>query len=220
MQAMHDRYASTWYHTLTFKQKTTLGLPSGGEIVQTWYEAGELPGRLRIDTDLASKAGVLFARDSIYNFSGGKLVRADTGLNELLVLGFDVYAQSVGAHRIGAARTRLRPEPVSRRHVAGNAGVRRRRGARRHDVEAVLGRARPAAVRAHVRERPRRAIPTYDSASTCRPAAGGWPTEVTQLVNGKRRILEQYSDVRTDVDLADALFDPRRWASSPHWAVP
>jgi hypothetical protein len=91
---MHDRYASTWYRNLTFVQKTTVSLSSGGQVVQTWYEAGQMPGRLRIDTDLASKGGVLYVGDSTYNFAGGKLVKADTGINELFVLGFDLYAQS------------------------------------------------------------------------------------------------------------------------------
>ena len=35
IRAMHDRYGAAWFHTLTFTQKTTVPLPSGGEIVQT-----------------------------------------------------------------------------------------------------------------------------------------------------------------------------------------
>src|SRR5205085_2786322 len=88
-----ERYADTWYRNLTFVQKTTVTLTSGGQVVQTWYEAGQMPGRLRIDTDLPSKGGVLYAGDSTYRFTNGKLVSADTGTNELLVLGFDLYAQ-------------------------------------------------------------------------------------------------------------------------------
>src|SRR5215216_4736534 len=92
IRSVADRYLPTWYRSLTFTQKTTLALPSGGQIVQTFY-ASLIPGRSRIDTDLQSKTGLLFAHDSIYNFTGGRLVRADTGLNELFVLGFDLYAQ-------------------------------------------------------------------------------------------------------------------------------
>src|SRR6266550_2812905 len=73
VRAMHDRYAGKWYRTMSFTQKTTLGLASGGELVQTWYEAGMMPGRLRIDTDLKSKSGQLFARDSVYVFTNGRL---------------------------------------------------------------------------------------------------------------------------------------------------
>src|SRR5215475_10482911 len=49
--AMHDRYADSWYRTLTFVQTTTL-TRTGAPIIQTWYEAATLPGRLRIDTNL------------------------------------------------------------------------------------------------------------------------------------------------------------------------
>ena len=46
IRALHDRYATSWFHTLTFTQKTTVRLPSGGEIVQTYYESAQMPGRL------------------------------------------------------------------------------------------------------------------------------------------------------------------------------
>src|SRR5262249_10145921 len=95
IRAIHDRYASTWYKTITFTQKTTVSRTAKDTIVQTWYEAGQIPGRLRIDTDLSGKSGVLYAHDSTYSFSSGKLVHADAGLNDLLVLGFDIYTESV-----------------------------------------------------------------------------------------------------------------------------
>jgi hypothetical protein len=65
---MHDRYAAKWYRTLTFTQKTTL--PDGK--VETWYEALELPGKLRIDiAPLDSMKTILFRNDSVYQFEGG-----------------------------------------------------------------------------------------------------------------------------------------------------
>src|SRR5579863_9176131 len=54
IQAMHDRYAKTWYHTLTFTQKTTLRTPADTMVIETWKEAAILPGRLRIDIQRAS----------------------------------------------------------------------------------------------------------------------------------------------------------------------
>ncbi|HEX4628093.1 MAG TPA: hypothetical protein VH137_04815, partial [Gemmatimonadales bacterium] len=35
--------------------------------------------------------------------------------------------------------------------------------------------------------------------------------EVQFLVNGHERWLEQYTEIKTDVPLADALFDARQW---------
>ena len=58
---MRERYAGKWYRTLTFTQKTTL--PDGK--VETWYEALELPGKLRIDiAPLDSMKTILFRNDS------------------------------------------------------------------------------------------------------------------------------------------------------------
>jgi hypothetical protein len=198
---------------LTFKQKTTLGLPSGGEIVQTWYESARFPGHLRIDTDLRSKGGTLYARDSIYTFSGGKLVRADSGLNELLVLGFDVYAQS-------AARTMSELRglgfDLSRFHEGTWQGVPV------YVVGAVRGdstskqfwveRNRLLFVRMIEQTSQGRSDTRFNEYIQ---QGNAWiATEVVQLVNGKRRILEQYSEIRTGVALSDALFDPRQWATA------
>src|SRR5580700_1302495 len=49
LRAMHDRYQTSWYHTLTFIQKSTTYKPDGTSTAETWYEAALLPGKLRID---------------------------------------------------------------------------------------------------------------------------------------------------------------------------
>ena len=50
------------------------------------------------------------------------------------------------------------------------------------------------------------------------PAGHGWIAKrVEQIVNGKRTLLEEYTDVRTDVSLKPELFDPQQWASVAHW---
>lgn len=94
VRAMRSRYADDWFHTVTFTQRTTISLPSGTQSVQTWYEAARPPGELRIDIGNPSQGnGILFARDSVFTFASGRLVKADTGTNELLVLALDAYAQ-------------------------------------------------------------------------------------------------------------------------------
>jgi hypothetical protein len=87
-----DRYTGKWYRTLTFTQKTTL--PDG--TVETWYEALELPGKLRIDiAPLDSMKTILFRNDSVYQFDQGKLKEAKPLVHPLMVLGFDVYGAPV-----------------------------------------------------------------------------------------------------------------------------
>ena len=59
---MREHYAGKWYRTLTFTQKTTL---LDGK-VETWYEALELPGKLRIDVaPLDSMKTILFRNESV-----------------------------------------------------------------------------------------------------------------------------------------------------------
>ncbi len=216
---MHDRYAPTWYHTLTFVQKTTVTRAGAEPLVQTWYEAGEMPGKLRIDTDLAGKGGALYAHDSTFSFSGGKLVRADTCYNELLVLGFDVYSQPVDRsiqvlNHLGFDLSKLhedtwRGAPVWVVGAARGDTVSRQFWVTRDDLLFVREITQTRRGRGEFR------FNKYEK------SGGGWvAAEVEQIVNGSRSVLEQYTNIRTNVPLSPGLFDPKQWATAPHWFKP
>jgi len=219
LRAMHERYAGTWYRTLTFVQRTVETPPSGTERRSTWLEAMALPGRLRIDTDRAKGTGSLFARDSQFAIRDNQPRFAVPGHNPLLVLGFDVYA-------LPPART---------------AEIVRGLGFRLDSVREDTWQGRPVYVvgapagdlRTHqiwvdrerlVFVRMLQPLPG-DSSKTIEyrfnkyePLAGGWiAPEVEGLVDGRRTLLEEYTEVRANVPLDDALFDPRRWGTAPHW---
>lgn len=218
VRAMHDAYPN-WYKTLTFKQATTITRGTGAPLEQTWYEAALLPGRLRIDTDLAAKTGTLFAHDSIFGVSSGKLVRADTGLNELLVLGFDVYTQS--AARTEAQLRRLGFD-LSRIHEATWEGKPMYVvGAAPGDTMSKqfwVGKNDLLFVRLIERARQGRAEIRFENYVR---AGQGWiAMRVRQIVNGKQTLLEEYSDVRTGIPVAEGLFNPRDWDGVSHWAKP
>ena len=213
---MHDRYAESWYRNVTFVKKTTVTLTSGTQVVQTWYQAGQLPGKLRVDTDLKSRAGILYRDDSTYNFAAGKLVKADTGTNELQLLGFDAYVQS--SSRTDARLRRLGFD-LTKFHESVWRGVPVYViGASRGDTTSKqfwVDRDRMLIVRLIENTRQGRADFRFNSYVQ---SGGGWfATEVEQYVNGKRRLLEEYSQIRTNVVLSDALFDPAKWATVPHW---
>ena len=217
IDAMHARYGPSWFKTLTYVQKTTLSLPSGGELVQTWYGALSLPGHMRVDTDRKSRSGVLYAGDSVFTFASGKRTSADSRLNDLLVLPFDAYTQP--ASRTQAELRRLGYD-LSKFHE----GVWQGRpvyviGALRGDTTSDqfwLDRERLVVTRVIGSGRQGR---TDTRLTNYVQTGGGWvATEVAQLVNGKRRILEVYSDLRPNVTLSDDLFDPRTWSSAAHWA--
>lgn len=222
LRAMHDRYASTWYRTLTFVQTTTVYAPGGEPTVQTWWEAGAIPGRLRIDTDSVHLGtGVLFRADSTYEFVRGRLARARPNVNELLVLGFDVYGQPVERT---AQVLRARGYDLARVH----ADVWR--GAPVWVVGALAG---DTASKQFWVEQDRllfvRLLETQSTAAAPRHVdlrferyvkhGGGWVAEeVSQLVDGRPRLHERYADVRVDVPLDEGIFLPETWLTARHWA--
>ena len=94
LRAMHDRYASSWYHTVTFVQKSTTYKEDGTSSAETWYEAASLPGKLRIDIGPASDGkGAVLVDGDVMIIRGNKVADKRHSVNMLLVLGFDVYRQ-------------------------------------------------------------------------------------------------------------------------------
>jgi hypothetical protein len=220
LRAMHDRYASTWYKTLTFSQTTTITLPSGGTLVQQWLEAGKLPGRLRIDTDTASRGGVIYVSDSVFRFAAGKLAAATADVNELLVLGFDVYAQPVQRTADILTRRGIDLSKISRAMWEGRpvyviGAIAGDTTSKQFWVDAdrllfvrLLETGKTSVGPRHFDYRFERYV----------PHAGGWlAEEVVGLRDGKPSLHEVYSNVRVDVPLDDATFDPAQWATVTPW---
>lgn len=221
IRAMHARYDGKWYRTLTFVQTSQYYNPQGAVArTETWYEAGRMPGMLRIDIGERSLGnGVLYRNDSSYQFQNGQLVRATRGRNPLMILGFDVHTQppevttrvlaeegfdTTKFHRAVANQTEYYVVGA----VAGDTT------SKQFWVEA----ARLLFWR--YIEPPRVANGPVSEIRFQKyvPHGGGWVAEeVDFLRNGRRYFFEAYSDVRTDVPLDPALFDPAQWTTAPYW---
>jgi hypothetical protein len=220
IRAMHDRYAATWYKTLSFSQTTTITLPNGSTLVQQWVEAGKFPGMLRIDTDTAGRGGVIYRGDSLYAFASGKLSSSRAEMNDLLILGFDVYAQ-----------------PVDR-----TAGILRQRGIDLTKVSRATWEGRPVFVvgatesdtaskqfwvdaerllfvrlleTVSTNSGPRRL--DYRFLNYVRQGDAWVSEEVVGLRDGKPSLHEVYANVRVNVPLDDANFDPSEWSTYTPW---
>jgi hypothetical protein len=220
IDAMRDRYAGKWYNTLTFTQKTSRLLPNGTWNVQTWYEAMRLPGRLRIDFDpLSAGNGVLYVRDSQFVVQNGRPLRGDPGINPLLILGFDVYFSPV-------ARTvaRLRREGFDMTRVHETTFQGRPMlvvGARRGDFNRKqfwIDADRLVFVRM-LEPTPRDAAKMQDIRFVNYERRGSaWIAPRVEIwTEGKLVFYEDYEEVRTNVTLDDALFDPTKWKTAKHW---
>ncbi|MGA9837031.1 MAG: hypothetical protein WBQ26_06925 [Gemmatimonadaceae bacterium] len=218
--AMHDRYAATWYRTLTFVQRSIWYNPDGSEDhVQTWREALAAPGRLRIDIgDGPKRNGAIFRADSTYSFAADTLAGASAERNLLLVLGFDVYAQAPER-----TATVLRAEDIdlSKIHRANFKGrpvwvV----GAAAGDTMAKqfwVDAERLLFVRLIQRTRTNTAWQDIRF-NRYTPVPGGWLADQVQVwLGGKLTYEEDYSDVRVNVTLDPALWNPAAWATVPLW---
>lgn len=218
--AMHDRYAGKWLRTLTFKQTTSRLLGNGSWDVQTWYEALKLPGQLRIDfAPISAGNGVLYARDSQFVVQNGRVASASPGINDLLLLGFDVYGnapartsellrkQGFDLSRTHAATFEGRPMIV----VGALSGEVRRK-------QFWIDAERLVFIRL-IQPAPRDTAKVQDIRFTkYEPSGDSWIAMRVEIYTGDLlTFAEDYSDLRTEVPLDDALFVPSRWKSAKHW---
>jgi hypothetical protein len=212
---MRDKYYGKWYRTVTFTQKTTL--PDGK--IETWYEALELPGKLRIDiAPLDSMNTILFRSDSVYQYAGGKLKDSRSLVHPLMVLGFDVYdapvAQTVQKLRgLGFDLAKLHQTRWQghRTYVVG---------AEPGDTTSPqfwIDAERLYFVRSLEPSRKDSTVINDTRFQKYIPISGGWlEMEVLFLANGKQKGREEYSSPRANVDLNTGIFDPGVW-KAPGW---
>jgi hypothetical protein len=220
VEAMHARYLGKWYTTMTFRQKTSRLLNTGKWNVQIWYEAMKLPGRLRIDFDPVSAGnGVLYARDSQFVVQNGRLLRGDPGINPLLLLGFDVYTATV-AH----TTTRLRREGFDMSAVHETTFQGKPMivvGAQKGDYNRKqfwIDKERLLFVRM-LEPTPRDTSKMQDIRFVnYEPRGTAWVAPRVEIWSeGKLVFFEDYDDIKVNVDLDDALFQPRQWRAAKHW---
>jgi hypothetical protein len=212
---MRERYLGKWYRTLTFVQKTTL--PDGK--VETWYEAAELPGKLRIDiAPLEGKNTLLFRNDTLYDFKGGKLAETKPLIHPLMVLGFDVYAQPVDKtlaqlRELGFDLSKVHEGEWQGRpaYVVGAAPGDSLTRQFWIDQERLyfVRMVEPG------KKEPTAKVETQFNKYI--PMGQGWlETEVRFMVNGETRMLEEYTEPKANVKLDPSIFDPSRWVA-PGW---
>jgi hypothetical protein len=220
LNAMHDRYATVWYKTLTFSQTTTITLQNGGTLQQQWLEAGKFPGRLRIDTDTANRSGVIYAGDTLYRFTNGKLADARADMNPRLILGFDIYTQPVtrsvavlrgqGIDLSKVSRGTWEGRPVFIVGAAEGDTLSKQFwiDAERLVFVRLLETVTAAAGTRRLEYRFLKYVPHGDA----------WVSEeVLGLRDGKPSLHEVYADVRVNVPLDDATFDPKQYATFTPW---
>jgi hypothetical protein len=212
--AMHKRYAGKWYKTLTFVQKTTTYKPDGTSSVETWYEAMSLPGSLRIDIDPLEKGnGILFTGGKVHSFRDGKLAGGRPFVHPLMVLGFDVYGQPVATtieqvKGIGIDLATMHEAKWQGRDVYVV-------GAKEGDLTAPqvwVDKKNLYFVRLFERVGKEKKNIQEVQFNKYQKVKGGWVApEVVFFVDGRKTIMEEYTDMQGDVQLNADLWNPEKW---------
>ena len=213
VRQMHDRYVAKWYTTLTFTQSTVRRTPADTMVHETWYEAMQLPGRLRIDVGAPNgNPVILYARDSIYVRRGARTLPARAGRNPLLLLGFDVYTQPI-EHTVSALReegfdlSRIHTGTWEGRPVFIVGAAAGDTTSRQFWIDAE----RLVFVRMVAPVAPGKPGLEDVRFDRYQPAGGGWlATYVTATRNGKLIQSEEYSDIHVNTPIAAGRLDPSR----------
>jgi hypothetical protein len=222
LRAMHDRYAKSWYANLTFTQKSTTYNDDGTNKVETWYEALELPAKLRIDIGPPkNNDGYLMVDENVTIFKGGKESGTRPLVNMLLVLGFDVYGQ---APEKTAEVVKADGYDLSKVHEESWEGqpvyvV----GAEKGDLKSK---------QFWIEEKRLLFVRLFEPTQTdpkrfqdirfedYREMAGGWvAARVEVYADDKKVFSEEYSGIRSNVKLDPGTFDPKQF-NSTHWEKP
>ncbi len=219
VNAMHHRYASTWYRTVTFTQKSTTYNPDGTTKAETWYEAALLPGKLRIDIGSPSEGnGYLLVGGNVTIFKDRQVKTTRAQQNMLLVLGFDVYAQPPEttlalAKQEGFDSAKFHEDTWEGKSVYVF-------GAEKGDLKSKqfwVEKDRLLFVRL-LEPDPADASKTRDIRfADYRKLGDGWIAALVEVhTDGRKVFSEEYSEIQKDVKLDPAIFDPKQFATA-HW---
>lgn len=218
--AMQKKYATSWYKTATFEQKTTNIAPDGTPTVATWYEAIEVPGRLRIDIAPVSDGnGILFAGGKTFNLKAGKVITSRPYVHPLLLLGFDVYKMPIDDVLQKLADLKF---DLSKVHedtwLERPAYVVGAEKGDEHSAQFWIDRERLVFVRMIRPSGPDGSHTQETQFNKYVKLGGGWMSpEVVFKTDGRVVTTEEYSDLHADMTFDPKLFDPDAWTTAKHW---
>ncbi len=219
VKAMHDRYAGSWYSTVTFTQKSTTYNPDGTTKVETWYEAAQLPGKLRIDIGAPSDGnGYLLVDGNVSVFQKGEVKAARAQQNMLLVLGFDVYMQSPEATLAIAKQEGFDAAKFHEDTWEGKPVYVF--GAAKGDLQSKqfwVEKDRLLFVRL-IEPNPADTTKTQDIRfADYRPLGKAWIAALVEVYDDRRKLFsEEYTEIEKDVKLDPAVFDAKQYTAA-HW---
>lgn len=224
LEAMRAAYDGKWYHTLTFRQKTTLRGPDGAERVQTWYEAlrhtSASGTQLRIDFgDPKDGNGVIYTADSLWRVRAGKLATTAADGNVFLPLIEGVYVQPVERTIRELKSTNVDMSKVYQTKWAGRDTwvVGATAASDTTSPQFWVDAERKVVMRMILVVAPGRPPMDIQLGGYQRVGNGWLAMKVTMYSSGVAQQTEEYSDPKVGGALDAALFDPAQWSTAKHW---
>lgn len=220
---MHGAYRDTWYHTLTFVQKTTT-FRNGAPDTSIWYESLKAPDRLRIDQGRPNLGnGALYTADSEIVMRNGQVARRIGTGNPFIPLIEGVYVQPL-------AETERQLAPYGFNLDRMYNGTWEDRPAfvvgalDANDTTSAqfwVDAERLVLVRMLVRfGGPNGPLIDTHLGGYVQLAGPSWLATHNEFMVGGRTVqTEDYSDWKINVLLSDSLFDPAQWTTARHWAA-
>ena len=211
VRAMHDRFAQTWYRTLSFSQKTTRRTRDDTMVVETWKERAMVPGRLRIDVERpAGSVTVVYSGDSLFVWRGDSTITRAASRNILMIIGFDVYRQSPESTLAALKSERFPMTPVREDTWKGQpVYVIGASAGDAHSRQLWIEKERLLFVRSiqpDDRDTTKAIDIRFDDYAK---VPGGWLSERVEMYSdGKLMQREEYSDVRTNIPVDPRIFSP------------
>ena len=211
IRQMHDRYAKTWYRTLSFTQKTTRRTPADTMVIETWKERAIVPGYLRIDIErVPTPLSVVYGGDSLFVWRGDSTLTRAAQRNILLVMGFDVYRQPPETTLAVLAAEHYPMSPVREDTWKGRSvyviGAPAGDSTSRQlwiDKDRMLFM---RAIEPDGRDSTKTADMRFDNYVK---VPSGWLSETVELYrDGKLFQREEYSDVQTNTPIDPKIFSP------------
>jgi len=210
VKKMHDRYAGKWYHTFTFTQTTQQYRNDTLRATQIWHEFIRFPDRFRMDFGVPDSGNaVIFRGDSAYRFRAGQLRSTTINNNEGLIflLGgmyfysldqtCQILSDSLHFDLTGAREDSWQGHPV---YIIGKEGANQL-----WIDQENLCLVRMLRTDNHMDAR----------FEDWQPFEGGLcETKCAFYINGKLIQAEIYRDIKTNVTLADRIFDPAKFNTS------
>lgn len=223
LAAMHDRYADSWYETLTFVQTTIQYRPDAPADTTLWWEGIRIPGQLRIDIGGPDTGdGMVFRQDSLYMIRGNQIMAAAPTMHPLLILGFDVYGQPVGdtvakldtlgfdLDRIHSAEWQGREAWVVGTDIPGDT----------QEPQFWIDKERLVFVR--MTQRVGMALESVQEIqfNNYQPLGEGWiAPEVRFSIDDQVTMVERYNDIQAGATFAPDFFNPAAYATATHWVT-